>query len=228
MTPTPTSNATLPFRVRGLATLAEGLDYAAQGETGCNFFSARGQLEQVLPYRELRERARDLAVRLTGLGLARGSRAAIIAESSPEFLEFFFACQYAGLIPVPLPLSVNFGGREAYEGRLRGMLRTAQASIAVSSEELIETLRAAAADAGVALVGTSEEFRGQPTGDSAPRPLGPDEPCYIQYSSGSTSLPRGVLVTQQAVAENAAAIAEHGLRLTREDRCVSWAWSAAA
>ena len=54
------------------------------------------------------------------------------------------------------------------------------------------------------------------------RPLGADEPCYIQFSSGSTSLPRGVLVTQQAVADNAAAIAEHGLGLTREDRCVSW------
>ena len=70
---------------------------------------------------------------------------AIIAETSPEFLEFFFACQYAGLIPVPLPLSVNFGGREAYEERLRGMLGTAQARVAIASEELIATLRSAAA-----------------------------------------------------------------------------------
>src|SRR5690606_5033188 len=106
MTPTPTTNATLPFRVSGFATLAEGLDYAARGRTGCNFFSARGELQQVLPYRELRERARDLAARLAGLDLARGSRVALIAETSPEFLEFFFACQYAGLIPVPLPLAV--------------------------------------------------------------------------------------------------------------------------
>ena len=66
MTPTPTTNETLPFRVRGFVTLAEGLDYAAQGRTGCNFFSARGELEQVLPYKELRRRARDLAARLGG------------------------------------------------------------------------------------------------------------------------------------------------------------------
>jgi fatty-acyl-CoA synthase len=222
MTPTPTTNARLPFRLSGFATLSEGLDYAARGETGCNFFSARGDLEQVLPHRELRWRAQDLAARLAGLEFARGSRVAIIAETSPEFLEFFFACQYAGMIPVPLPLSVNFGGREAYQERLRGMLRTAQARIAVASEELIGTLRSAAAGTGVHLVGTPDEFRGLPILGASLRPLGADEPCYIQYSSGSTSAPRGVLVTQQAVADNAAAIAEHGLALTGEDRCVSW------
>ena len=113
MTPTPTTNARLPFRLSGFATLSEGLDYAARGETGCNFFSARGELQQVLRYRELRARAKYVAARLAGLDFPRGSRVAIIAETSPEFLEFFFACQYAGLIPVPLPLCVNFGGREA-------------------------------------------------------------------------------------------------------------------
>ena len=78
MKPTPTTNARLRFRLSGFGTLAEGLDYAARGETGCNFFSARGELQQVLPYRDLRARARDLAARLAGLDFARGSRAAII------------------------------------------------------------------------------------------------------------------------------------------------------
>jgi fatty-acyl-CoA synthase len=222
MTPTPTTNAKLPFRLSGFATLSEGLDYAARGETGCNFFSARGELQQVLPYRELRARALNVAARLAGLECARGSRVAIIADTSPEFLELFFACQYAGLIPVPLPLCVNFGGREAYEERLRGMLGTARARVAVASEELIATLRSAAIGTGVDLVGTPDELRRLPTNGTALRALGADEPCYIQYSSGSTSVPRGVLVTQRAVADNAAAIAEHGLRLTGADRCVSW------
>ena len=100
------------------------------------------------------------------------------------------------------------------------MLRTAEARVAIASEDLVAALRAAAGTAAD-LVGTPDDFRALPAGDGL-RPLGADEPCYIQFSSGSTSLPRGVLVTQQAVADNAAAIAEHGLRLTREDRCVSW------
>ncbi|MFO0931068.1 MAG: AMP-binding protein, partial [Gemmataceae bacterium] len=125
LSPTPTLNASLPFRTQGFATLAEGLDYAAQGETGSNFYSPRGDLQHVLSYRELRERAMDLASRLVGSKLRRGDRVAIIAETTPDFLIFFFGCQYAGLIPVPLPLSINFGGREAYEARLRGMLMAA-------------------------------------------------------------------------------------------------------
>jgi fatty-acyl-CoA synthase len=163
-----------------------------------------------------------MAARLAGLDCPRGSRVAIIAETSPEFLELFFACQYAGLIPVPLPLSVNFGGREAYEQRLRAMLCSAQARVAIASEELIATLLAAAAGTGVNLVATPEECRKLPAEAAPLRPLGADEPCYIQFSSGSTSQPRGVLVTQQAVADNAAAIAEHGIKLTGADRCVSW------
>ena len=220
--PTPTVNPTLPFRVSGFETLAAGLDYAARGETGCNFFSARGELEQALSYREIRARAIELALRLTAARLPRGARVAIVAETRPDFLIFFFGCQYAGLIPVPLPLSVNFGGREAYEERLSGMLRTAGALAAMASDELIGTLRRAAEGTPASMVGTPAEFYALPTAGGQLRPLGADEPCYIQYSSGSTSLPRGVLVTQQALASNAHAIAEHGLRLVPGDRCTSW------
>ena len=141
LSPTPTTNDTLPFRTGGFSTLAEGLDYAAQGETGVNFYSPRGELTRVLGYRELRDRARDLASRLVASKLRRGDRVAIIAETNADFLIFFFGCQYAGLVPVPLPLSINFGGRDAYEARLRGMLMAAGARAAVASEELIEALK---------------------------------------------------------------------------------------
>ena len=47
--PTPTTNATLAFRTGGFSTLVEGLDYAAAGDTGMNFYSPRGDLVRVLP-----------------------------------------------------------------------------------------------------------------------------------------------------------------------------------
>ncbi|MEK0082360.1 fatty acyl-AMP ligase [Benzoatithermus flavus] len=222
MKPTPTTNPLLPFRAEGFDTLAAGLDYAAQGETGFNFFSARGELVEVLPYRTLRERALDLASRLAGRGLDRGDRVAIVAETSADFVTTFFACQYAGLVPVPLPLCINIGGHDAYVQRLRGMLVSASARLAVAPGDLVATLKEAAETTGVVEVATAAEIATWPAADEPVAPLGPDEPCYIQYSSGSTSFPRGVLVTQRAIAANAHAISVYGLKLGPTDRCTSW------
>jgi fatty-acyl-CoA synthase len=200
---TPTCNDSLPLRRGEFATIVEGLDYAARGETGCNFFSSRGELVQALGYREIRDRAVDLARALERSGVRRGKRLAIIAETSPDFLIFFFACQYAGVVPVPLPLSVNLGGREAYVTRLHNMMKRAGVRLAVAAPDLVGYLEQAAKGLQVDFLGTPDDFYRQPSDGGELRPLGPDEPCYIQYSSGSTSLPRGVLVTQRAITENA-------------------------
>jgi fatty-acyl-CoA synthase len=220
--PTPTQRPEHPFRVDGFDTLVAGLDYAAGGVTGLNFFSARGELQTALPYRELRERALDLAPRLAGHGLERGDRVAIVAETSPDFVTIFFACQYAGLVPVPLPLCVNIGGHDAYVERLRGMLLSAGARLAVAPADLVSTLQEAAETTEVDSVATAGEIATWHPAACPVVPLGPDEPCYIQYSSGSTSFPRGVLVTQRAIAANARAIARDGLALRPDDRCTSW------
>ena len=220
--PTPTQRPEHPFRVDGFDTLVAGLDYAAGGVTGLNFFSPRGELETALSYRELRQQAVDLAPRLAGYNVERGDRVAIVAETSPDFVRMFFACQYAGLVPVPLPLCINIGGHDAYVERLRGMLVAAGARLAIAPADLVATLEEAAHSSDVACVATAQDVAGWPAIDTSVRPLGPDEPCYIQYSSGSTSFPRGVLVTQRAIAANARAIALHGLKLRPDDRCASW------
>ena len=112
----------LRFRAADFPSLTDALEYAARGVTGMNFYSGRGELRCVLPYAELRRQARDLARRLLGLGTQPGARAALIAETDADFLRFFFACQYAGLVPVPLPISVNLGSHRAYVNHLRGLL----------------------------------------------------------------------------------------------------------
>jgi fatty-acyl-CoA synthase len=219
---TATSNSVLPFRVGAFETIWEGLDYAARGETGCNFFSSRGEPARSLPYREIRSQAVDLALRLAALRLPRRSRFAIVAETSPHFLIFFYACQYAGLVPVPLPLSINLGGHDAHVARLRSMLAAAQPAAAVASAELLPTLTQASDGLGVAMVGTPEDFCALSAVDGALAPFDRDEPCYIQYSSGSTMDPKGVLVTQRAITTNAQAIGRDGLRLAQGDRAASW------
>jgi fatty-acyl-CoA synthase len=219
--PTPTRHS-LPLRGGDFATLAEALDYAAKGETGCNFYTSRGQLGAVLPYSELRDRARSLARRLNSLGLERGSRVALVAETDPDFLRFFFACQYAGLVPVPLPVAIQLGSHSAYVEQLRSLLISCQASVAMALDGFAPFLAEAAEGLGLRLLGDPDVFDALPEHISELKPLMPDELAYIQYTSGSTRFPRGVMIKQRAVMHNLGGILKYGLQIRRGDRCFSW------
>ncbi|MFQ5784867.1 MAG: fatty acyl-AMP ligase [Alphaproteobacteria bacterium] len=218
----PTTNSKLEHCFGGFETVAEGLDYAARGETGISFYSVRGEVRQQLTYAELRDRAVSLALRFEKAGFERGARVAIIAATDPEFFAFFFACQYANLIPVPLPLPINLGGRESYVARLRKMIESAGAAAAVASKDLIELLREAVSGLPVRMVGAHEDFRALPAEGGDLRPSGKDDLCYIQYSSGSTRFPHGVTISQRSVTSNTRSITRHGLCVRSGDRCVSW------
>ena len=219
---TPTTNARLSFKSVEFDTLAEGLDYAARGETGCNFYTNSGALGERVTYAELRARAVALARRFIRAGLPAGGRVAIVADTSPDFLNFFFACQYAGLVPVPLPLPMNLGGHDHYVERIERMIESAGAVAVVAPAALSGFLGEAVSGLSVAMAGTPEDFYALPEDGADPRPFGRDEVCYIQYSSGSTRFPRGVTISQRSAISNMRAIVRHGLRIQPGDRCVSW------
>jgi fatty-acyl-CoA synthase len=221
MNATPT-NHQLRLRHGNFSTLSEALDYAASGETGCNFYSGRGKITHVVPYADLQKHAQNLARRLNGLCLPRGARVGLIADTTPDFIRFFFACQYAGLIPVPLPISLHLGGHQAYVTQLRRLIQNCQASIAMAPEGLLPYLEEASAGLDLSLIGGPETFASLKETDGPFSPLAPQELAYIQYTSGSTRWPRGVEVTQAAVMTNLSGIIQHGLQVRPGDRCVSW------
>ena len=221
MEATPTRN-NLPLRTADFSTLAEALDYAAQGETGFNFYGGGGKLYAVLPYAELRQQAQALARRLNGLGLARGARVALVADTTPDFPRFFFACQYAGLVPVPLTASIHLGGHQAYVEQLRRLLTISQAEVAMAPEDFFPFLSEAAEGLDLRFVGGPEAFADLPEQTTQLRPLQPEETAYLQYTSGSTRFPRGVVITQRTVMHNLADILRHGVKARPGDRCVSW------
>jgi fatty-acyl-CoA synthase len=221
LNPTPTDSQ-IPLRTTGFSNLAEALDYAAQGMSGYNYYSGRGELRSVLTYAELRSEAQTLAKRLLGLRLPRGSRVAIIAETHPDFPRFFFACQYAGLTPVPLPASIHLGGHKAYVDQLRGLLLKSKASLAVALPEFLPFLQEASNGLELTLVGMPDTFDELAEKDVELHPLQHDETAYLQYTSGSTRFPRGVMVSGAAVMHNLSGITKDGLKIRQGDRCVSW------
>ncbi len=220
--PAPTSNRLLAQNLAGFASLAEGLDYAAQGVTGFSFYSARGSLQTVLPYAELRRRAISTARKLLSLGLKRGDRVGVIAETGPDFMAVFFGCQYAGLIPCPMPYTMYIGGKDSYVERVAGMLSAAKAGTVITGDDLLGHVSEGAAKAGVARVLTHAALEALPEAATKLEPFGPNENAYIQYSSGSTSSPKGVLISQAAIIANARGILREGLALTPDDRAFSW------
>ncbi len=217
--PTPTASG-IPLRSADFVTLTEALDYAATGRTGGNFYDGRGELMTVLPYSELRSRARDLARRLCQF--ERGSRIALVAHTHADFAVMFCACQYAALVPVPLPAAMHLGGRDAFIRYLHQLLGDCKAVAAFAPAEFIEFLHEAAFGLALQTTGTMDDFMALEAADELPAPPAPHELAYLQYTSGSTRFPRGTMITQAAALANLEDIFNNGFLLTQDDRFCSW------
>jgi fatty-acyl-CoA synthase len=211
----------LARRMADFATLGEALDYAARGNRGMNFHDARGTLVRAYPYAELREDALAHARRFMAMGLNKGDRLALVAETGPEFAACFFGAIYAGLWPVPLPLPTSFGGREAYIEQLVVMLSSSDPQLFLFPEELADFTIAAAQQRGVAARAWESLGEIEPADTLALPETGTDEIAYLQYSSGSTRFPHGVAVTHRALLDN---LHSHGVatEVQESDRCISW------
>ena len=212
----------LPFRAADFATLTEALDYAAQGDTGTNFYTGRGAIYASLTYGDVRRDALDLANKLLGLGLEKGDRVALVAETNPDFVRFFFACQYAGLIPVALPASVKVGAHCAYVAQLQRLMEASDAAIGVASEGYLPFLQEASEGLAPRMVATPEAFYALPASDAELPVVSPEDIAYIQYTSGSTRFPRGVVIKHHTAMANLQAMVGHGLQMSNEDRMMSW------
>ncbi|MGB8601951.1 MAG: fatty acyl-AMP ligase [Rhizomicrobium sp.] len=218
--PTPTDSG-LERRFH-FSSLAEALDYAATGKSGMNFYSDRLDLKRAVSYHDIREGALHLAGVLRQGGLQRGERVALVADTDPDFVIAFAACQYGGLIPAPMPLPSAFGGREGYIAQIRHMLKCAHATAAIAPDWVMPYLQEAADGLRLKLVGTAAELAALPSGRFEPVKPDAHELSYLQFSSGSTRSPAGIAVTHSALMANAAAIAHDCLDVRDGDRAVSW------
>ena len=219
LVPTPTDDFTLPRRYADFATVTEALDYVAQSKLGMNFHDARATLIRVYPYAELRRDALGAAHRFVARGLKPGDRVALIAETAAEFVALFFGALYAGIWPVPLPLPTSFGGKDAYIDQLAVQLNSADAALLVYPPDLIMAGSAAEAT-GVTGVDWASFFAEEAAPVPLARPSAGDI-AYLQYSSGSTRFPHGVVITHHALLSNLAAHA-HSMHIGPGDRGVNW------
>ena len=215
--PTPTQN-NLSKVFANFETLNDALDYASEGETGFNFYSSRCDLVSKLTYAELAIKAKENSFRMLGAGIVKGDRVALLAVTSPEFLIAFFACQYCGAIPVPLPPPMAFGRREAYIDQTSRQLSSSGAKMFLTPNEYISLIGEIAKDSIQVL--TFDHIKLLPKIEKEVLVKSSDL-SYIQYSSGSTRSPKGVAITHKNVMSNCIGM-NAGVENKSGERAVSW------
>ncbi|MCP8466331.1 non-ribosomal peptide synthase/polyketide synthase [Pseudomonas sp. ZM23] len=182
-------------------------------------FIAEG-VEESVGFRELDERARALAVWMLRHG-RQGDRAVLLLPSGPDYVAAFFACLYAGIIAVPAypPESV----RPQHLARLRSILADAEPSLVLTDSSLIEALRPACArdNGGSPLLLAVDQADPALAVEWQMPELAADDIAFLQYTSGSTSTPKGVQVSHGNLVANERLI-RHGFGIGDDDVIVSW------
>ncbi|MBO2459991.1 fatty acyl-AMP ligase [Actinomadura violacea] len=150
--------------------------------------------EDVLGFAELDRRARALACRLEERGL-RDRAVLLLYPEGLEFLAAFLGCLYARAVAVPAPLPALDAGRFDRTRRIIGDADIAWILTDTGHREALETWLKEAGLAGrVQCLDTEAGEGDDPDAWTMPR-YGPDTLAFLQYTSGSTSDPKGVMVT---------------------------------
>ncbi|CAM3551147.1 Carrier domain-containing protein [Bordetella sputigena] len=208
-TPDSGAAATIDARLRGHAR-ARGDAIALIVEHGGGALS--------LTYAELDAAAAALAAVLRSR-MPKGSRALLMLDNDQHYVVGFFACLYAGMIAVPaFPPDP---AREQELRRLQVIVRDCQAACVLTTAQVALGLADALAwFDGVPLLAV-DQVALAPGDASQPPAADPQDIAFLQYTSGSTADPKGVMVSHANLMANALAMHE-GMGTRESDVCVSW------
>ncbi len=204
-------------------TLIDVIDFHADrhGERPHILLRDRGAHEQVITYAALRGRAMAVAAGLLDGGCTSGDRVAIMLPTSAAFFEAFFGIVMAGCVPVPIYPPLRMSQLEDHLKRQAGILGNAGATVVITEERI----RAVASMLGglvesLGRVATVDELsRYEPL--AAPMPVSAIDTALIQYTSGSTGDPKGVVLSHANLLANIRAMGA-AAQVTPSDVFVSW------
>lgn len=195
---------------------------ATDSDRAVTFVRTNGQ-ERRVSYTELWGEAAGRAKALRELGWMKGDRIGLILPEPDEFVLSFMGALVAGLVAVPMYPPPTLAKMDAYGDTVRHVLRASDARGLITSDTMKTFVASQLADGGenrnIVFEG---ELRGQTPDDRALPDVFPNDLAFLQFTSGSTAQPKGVMVTHENLRVNSHAIMFEGLRSTPEDRGVSW------
>ena len=206
-----------------IATLVDVLDWHAERHGDrplITLHSERGAITH-LTYQRLRIDALAVAAGLTERGHGVGDAVAIMLPTGSDFFAAFYGALFAGCVPVPLYPPARLSQLEDHLRRIAAILRNAEARVLITIGQAkplahllrlqIGTLRAVATVSDLAIA----------SGQIARPALTGDATAFLQYTSGSTGDPKGVVVSHANLLANVRAM-WRASRISSADTFLSW------
>ncbi len=205
----------------------ERLERAADSPTGIRFVGGSvttdGQPVR-LSWRQLHDESRAVGAALQARGLVPGDHVAILGPTSRGLITAVRGCWMAGIASMVLPLPMRMGSLDAFVESTRARIRHGDAKLVLIDDLLAPFYEAAPGDPPIAPLGAVlPGAPGVPSGDRLEVPApDPDRLVILQYTSGSTSEPKGVMIPDRVLTANVDGCCEAGSIVPEEEVLVSW------
>ena len=205
----------------GCRTLVDVLEHRAEQDgaaTAYRFLASSGEEDGVFTYAELRNRAARMA-RHIAEAAAPGDRIVLLLPPGLDYVTALYACQYAGVVAVP----AYPPNPRRPDARVAGIVADCGARVAIVSAALHHrlTLFIAGSPTLAHIAWLDVEAMLSPTTGELVRPSPVGGLAFLQYTSGSTGDPRGVMLPHASVMHNLAVI-HRAFRQREGDEAVFW------
>ena len=205
------------------STLVDAFDAARKTNLGITFIEGEHN-ELKVGYAQVYERALVLLHHFQARGIGPGSEMILLLTSNARFVDAFWACQLGGIVAVPIAVGIN----EEQRRRLLHVAQRLSNPFLCTHEKTFERYRTFADEMGLGAVAEKLAARAvfvdhvAETGKGGTRhEPQPDDVAVIQFSSGSTSSPKGVQLTHRNITTNIDAMLL-GIHAVPQDAMLSW------
>ena len=214
----------------GYTTLVDVLESNREVDRAVTYVEGENS-ERRVPYGDIHQRALGILYHLQALGAQRGDKMIIFLSNNEQFLDGFWAAVCGGITPVPLAVGIS----DEHRHKLLRVARTLAGPGSLLGKPLLYTdaksldrLGALATEVGESAVFEQLKARSflvdSITDISRPGKLhrpAPEDLAFIQFSSGSTSEPKGVMLTHGNLIANAQGATAVG-KYNDQDVTLSW------
>lgn len=205
------------------ATLVDVLSASQHASRHIHYLNGQDD-RRAVPFRDLRTAALGVLHHLQEFGAQPGDRVILHTSSNEQFIDGFWACLLGGLVPVPVAVGISDDHRQ----KLLGVYAQLGSPVVYTEAAQLTRLRdyARATNSGTIVESLTRRSMTVERVTDISRPgrehaVKADDIAFIQFSSGSTSTPKGVVLTHRNVLANIRAIIERG-RFTDGDVSLSW------